>query len=154
MTLREALAWGAKTLQRASTTSAALDAEILLSAVTKKPREFFYTHPSRQLPAANLKKFKAVIARRKRGEPIAYLTLKKEFYGRDFYVDKHTLIPRPETELVIEAAIKFLKAKSYNLKTTIADIGTGSGCIAITLALELPKVNVYATDISKKALVV
>lgn len=153
MTLWQALNWATKKLKTRKIKTAALDAEVLLSFVTKKPKEFLYTHPEIKLTKPQLKKFTALISRRLEGEPVAYLRKKKEFYGLDFYVDRRVLIPRPETELLVEKIIKLLKAKSYKLKA-IADIGTGSGCIAITLAKYLPKVKILATDISQKTLLV
>ena len=94
------------------------------------------------------------MAKRLRGWPIAYLTNQKEFYGLNFYVDQRVLIPRPETELLVEEVIKLLKATSYFLKAAITDIGTGSGCIAVTLKKQLPKAKVLAIDVSKTALAV
>lgn len=125
-----------------------LDAEILLAFVLEKPKEFLYTHPEYKLTATQIKKFKKLVNCRKEGEPVAYLTNHKEFYGLNFYVDKNVLIPRPETETLVEEIIKDNK----NKKIVIADIGTGSGCIAIVLAKFLPKAKIYATDICKKAL--
>lgn len=153
MIIREALALGTKTLRKYSIPSATLDSEMLLSAVTRKPREFFYTYPLRALTFAQLIKFKALIIKRKRGEPVAYLVSKKEFYGRDFFVNKRVLVPRPETETIIEAVLEYCDTNALP-SPNIADVGTGSGCIAITLALEIPRAKVLATDISKKALFV
>jgi len=125
-----------------------LDAEIILSFIVKKPKEFLYTYPEYKLTINQIKKFKNLVIRRSKGEPVAYLTNHKEFYGLDFYINKNILIPRPETETLIEEIIKNEK----NKKLIITDIGTGSGCIAITLAKFLPKAKIYATDICKKAL--
>src|SRR3989339_1203666 len=132
MIIRETLAMGTETLYRYLIPNAALDSETLLSAVIKKPREFFYTYPLHTLTSTQLEEFNALIAKRKRGEPVAYLVSKKEFYGHDFYVDKRVLIPRPETETIIDSVLEYCH-KHMLSSPTIADIGTGSGCIAVTL---------------------
>ena len=150
MNIKQTLIWATNKLK---IKTASLDAEVLLSNVLKKPKEFLYTYPEKELTNQQTEKFKKLISRRAKFEPIAYLTNQKEFYGLNFYVDKCVLIPRPETELLVEevlSQIYKLQTKSY--KITIADIGTGSGCIAITLAKHLPKATIYAADISKTAL--
>ena len=144
MIIREALQYAAKSIASASPI---LDAEVLLSFVLKQPKEFPYTHPEKPVTTTQEQEFKTLISRRNTGEPVAYLTNHKEFYGRDFYVDQRVLIPRPETELIIDLIKQY--AQSQN---SIADIGTGSGCIAITLAKELPNATINATDISTGAL--
>ncbi|MBI5071594.1 peptide chain release factor N(5)-glutamine methyltransferase [Candidatus Falkowbacteria bacterium] len=145
MTIKQSLIEAIKILQKNKISSPALDAEILLAFVTKKPKEFLYAHPKKKLAAGQLAKFKKLIARRVRHEPIAYLTDHKYFYGLDFFVDKNVLIPRPETETLVEAAID-------KNPTAIIDVGTGSGAIAITLAHHLPKAKIFATEISAAAL--
>jgi release factor glutamine methyltransferase len=131
-------------------TSARLDAEVLLSFVLNKPKEFLYTYPDHKLTKSQQTKFTNLIKKRTNGVPVAYLTGQKEFYGRSFIVNKDVLIPRPETELIIDT-IKQVNKKTKK-QIIIADIGTGSGCIAITLAKELPNTKIIATDISTKAL--
>jgi release factor glutamine methyltransferase len=126
----------------------ALDLELLISAAIKKPREFVLTHPEHRFTKNQKLKIKNFIARRRCGEPIAYILGQKEFYGLEFKVDKNTLIPRPETELIVENVIK-LQPKN----TTIIDVGTGSGNIIISLAKSLKEKNLFvATDISLQAL--
>ncbi|MEK7557655.1 MAG: peptide chain release factor N(5)-glutamine methyltransferase [Patescibacteria group bacterium] len=140
------------------------DAEILLSTILKKQREFILSHTEYKLTKLQIKNYHALINRRINGEPIAYLTGHKEFYGFDFNVNKNVLIPRPETELIIDEALKFVAHDSQPI--TIIDVGTGSGCIIITLAklLEpelkiknyesgIKKYKLFATDISQKALI-
>ncbi|MFA6271879.1 MAG: peptide chain release factor N(5)-glutamine methyltransferase [Patescibacteria group bacterium] len=134
-----------------SITSATLDAEVLLSFVLKKPKEYILSHPEIILTQKQQTTLDKLIKRRTELEPVAYLTNNKEFYGLDFYVDKNVLIPRPETELLVETVLKEIK---NDLTITIADIGTGSGCIAIAIAKNLPQAKIIAVDISNPALTV
>lgn len=128
-----------------------LDAEILLSFVLKKTKEYLLAHPEKKLTEPQARNFNSLLRRRRRGEPIAYLRSQKEFFGLDFFVDKNVLIPRPETEILVEAALKNTQVAG------IIDIGTGSGNIIVSIAKNIPvairnKINFYALDISKKAL--
>lgn len=148
MTVKHALTWAINKLKAKKITSADLDAEVLLSHTLKKSREYLFTHPEASLSTYQLKSFRNLIARRGKHEPVAYLTSHKEFYGLDFIVNKSVLIPRPETENLVEAVIREVGYKKW----TIADIGTGSGCIAIALKKNLPKCKVLATDKSAAAL--
>jgi release factor glutamine methyltransferase len=148
MTIKQALTWAIEILKKNKIISPALDAEILLSFVIKKPKEFLYAHSEKKLTVAQILKFKKLIARRAQHEPIAYITGHKYFYGLDFFVDKNILIPRPETELLVEET---LKSKISNLKSVIVDVGTGSGAIAGALAKNLPKTKIFATEISPGA---
>lgn len=146
--------------------SAHLDAEILLSFIIKKPKEFLYTHPEKKLNQKQISSLKRVVNARFKQMPIAYIIGKKEFYDLNFYVNKDVLIPRPETEILVDTILNYShkispyhpdKSKGMgqagkNSKLAIADIGTGSGCIAITLARHLPYTKIYASDISQKAL--
>ena len=138
---------GNNKLQNLETPS--LDVEVLLSFVLKKPREYLLAHGEDEVSPEQEQQFHALIAERAKHKPIAYLTKHKEFYGRDFYVDERVHIPRPATEDLID----YIKEKiPKNFSGTMADIGTGSGCIAITLALEFPNAKIIATDISEDAL--
>ncbi len=130
------------------------DQDIVLSHLLGRPREFIYAHPEVILTATQQRTFKDLCRRREAGEPIAYLTGHKEFYGLDFIVNQHVLIPRPDTELLVEQVINYFEKHKIKNHFLIADIGTGSGCIAVTLKKLLPKVTVLATDISKPALTV
>jgi len=123
-----------------------LDFDCLLGHVLKCERAFLYTHPEIELTGPQLKKLQALLKRRAQGEPVAYLVGRKDFFGLDFIVNKNVLIPRPETEILVEEVFK-----KNNIKT-VADIGTGSGCIAIALAKTKPNLKVYAIDISSAAL--
>jgi len=124
--------------------------DILLSYVLHKPKEFIYGHPQHTLTTSQQTKIFALLKRRRAGEPIAYLTGHKEFYGLDFLVSPAVLIPRPDTELLVEMVLDVCVRTNY----TIADIGTGSGNIAITLKHSLPNCTVIATDVSSAALAI
>lgn len=156
MTINQALNLATDKLTKKHLTTSSLDAEVLLSFIIKKPKEYLHTHPEAKLTAGQLKKFNQLIARRAKGEPVAYLRNLKEFYGLEFYVDKNVLIPRPETELLVDEILNSLPSCRDVLQyaPTIADIGTGSGCIAIAFKKHLPKATVMATEISSKALAV
>ena len=143
----QALQCGFATLKKISN-SPFLDAEVLLSHVLKKDRTFLFTYPEKKLTSAQERKIKSLVVRRKKHEPIAYIIGHKEFYGLNFFVNHDVLIPRPETEKLIEQVISF----SNNKNIKICEMGTGSGCIAIALARNLPKAQILATDISRSAL--
>ncbi len=127
-----------------------LDVELLLSFVLEKPKEYLYANPDKELTKNRVERFDKLLTRRKKGEPIAYIIDKKYFYGLEFYVDRRVLIPRPETEILVEEVMKEERGKKKEVR--IADVGTGSGCIAISLAKNLPGAKIWAIDISKKAL--
>jgi release factor glutamine methyltransferase len=161
MDVRTALKTGIAKLREAGVPSFTLSAELLLLHVATRDRTWLYSHPEENLPQEITDRFFALIARRAAGEPTQYLTGKQEFWGLEFEVRPDVLIPRPETEHVIEVALDRLALRELRAgrpqKTIgeglqIADIGTGSGCIAIALAKELPKAEFVATDISRGAL--
>ncbi len=131
-----------------------LGAEVLLAFVLDRGREFLLAHPDNVLTEVEEKQFWFLLRRFFAGEPVAYLTHRKEFFGLDFYVDERVLIPRPETEFLVQQVIDFLRdfsdLKSEPLR--ILDIGTGSGCIAVALAKHLSFAQITATDISTLAL--
>jgi release factor glutamine methyltransferase len=127
-----------------------LDTELILAYVLKKTREYVFTHPEFKLSKIQLQKFKKLVLRRKKGEPIAYLTGKKGFYDLEFLVNKNVLIPRPETELIVDEVKSLTRNKDYQF--SIIDVGTGSGCIIITLAKLLKQNAFYGIDISSQAL--
>ena len=154
-TIEKARIYGNNFLKGSSPTYL-LDVEILLSYSIKKKKIFMYSDPQFLILPKHYKKFQRLLRLRKNKKPISYLVNSKEFYGRDFFVDKRVLIPRPETEGLIDI-VKHQIAEKYfnNNKLKILDIGTGSGCIAITLLSELKdSVSVSAIDISAKALTV
>lgn len=142
--------------QRPDYHTARLDAQVLLSHVLNVERGTLYAYPERALTSEQEQRYFSLIQRRAQGTPVAYLTGHKEFYGLDFLVDQRVLIPRPETELLVEAALQVCRRKLDAGQTPIvADIGTGSGAIPITLAVHEPRLSyLYATDISSDALAV
>jgi release factor glutamine methyltransferase len=129
----------------------ASEARLLLGHVLDKPSSWLIAHEDEVLDENAMLNFASLAARRAGGEPVAYLVGRREFFGRDFTVSPGVLIPRPETELLVELAVAGLGAGST---ARILDLGTGSGCIAVTLALELPQAQVSAIDSSAAALAV
>src|SRR5690606_38397805 len=127
-----------------------LDAELLLAHALGKPREHLYAWPDAILDSAVLARFEALLARRLAGEPVAYLRGRREFWNLQLAVSPAVLIPRPDTELLVELALDLLPAT----RQKVADLGTGSGAIALALASERPAWRVIATDASAEALAV
>ena len=125
--------------------------EIILAHVSQKDRGWLLSHPEFKLSTPEQSEYDKMIKRFDAGEPLPYILGYKEFYGRTFTVNKHTLIPRPESEMIIDLT-KIIAAHIHT--PTIIDIGTGSGCLAITAALEIPHAQVYASDISNDALAI
>ena len=156
--LRSLLSLGIAHLEEARVPSAALAAELLLMHVLGQDRTWIYAHPEHELEATERELYFHLIARRASGVPTQYLTGHQEFWGLDFEVTPDVLIPRPETEHLIEVALGRLgiatEADSPRRrdKFLVADVGTGSGCIAVALAHELPAAEIVATDISASAL--
>ena len=148
-TLKEALNQARVSLQTRNIEDASFESELLLRHTLKITRAQLYANPDRILTREEETTFWVFVKRRLNLEPLAYIARSREFYGLSFYVDHRVLIPRPETELLVEETIK--SAQNYP-SLTIADIGTGAGAIAISLALNLPQAKIYATDISKPAL--
>jgi len=142
-----------QTLRGAKVADASVEAELLLGHVLGMSRTGLYTGPERPLTSTETERLRDLVRRRLDREPAAYILGHCEFYGIDFYVDSRTLIPRPETELLVEEALELAQRISrQGRQTSIADIGTGCGAIAISLALALPRAKIYATDISPSAL--
>jgi release factor glutamine methyltransferase len=130
-----------------------LDAVFLLAHAGGVSRQEMIAHRERELSAEVAERFAALVAERERGMPLAYVTGEAGFYGRMFGVDPRVLVPRPETELAVEWAVRHLRAIGRE-NGAAADVGTGSGAIAVTLACELPGLSVYASDVSQDALAV
>jgi release factor glutamine methyltransferase len=130
-----------------------LDAVFLLAHAGGVSRQEMIAHRERELAPEVAERFEMLVARREAGAPLAYVTGEAGFYGRMFAVDERVLVPRPETELAVEWAVRHLRAIGREAGTA-ADVGTGSGAIAVTLACELSDLNVYASDASQPALAV
>ena len=163
MDVRGALQYGIAQLRSANVSAYTLAAELLLLHVVAKERAWLYAHPEERLSAEQQHNFLALLARRAAGEPVQHLTGHQEFWGLEFEVNRDVLTPRPETEHLIEVTLDRLALREVRKgrpQTTdgtgiiIADVGTGSGCIAITMAKELPHARLYACDIAPAALAV
>ena len=161
--VRTALKQGIHLLREANVPSDTLAAELLLLHVTRRDRTWIYAHPEEMLDPKIVESYFSLLRRRTAGEPTQHLTGKQEFWGLEFEVTPDVLIPRPETEHLIEVALDRLAvrelrsgrdAKLTGEGLTIVDIGTGSGCIAIGLAKEFPSAKIYATDVSRAALAI
>jgi len=160
VSVREAVLWGARVLEQHGCDSPRLDAELLLAHALGLSRARLLAQFDRVLSPAELARYRQLIERRRAHEPVAYIVGHQEFYGLDFYVDRRVLIPRPETELLVEKAIELagkvgdsgygIGVSSYPI--TLADVGTGSGAIAVSLAVHLPQATIYALDSSAEAL--
>ncbi|MDP3244792.1 MAG: peptide chain release factor N(5)-glutamine methyltransferase [bacterium] len=165
LSIQQSLIWASQQLKKSNIKSHGLDAEVLLSFILKTTKEKLYAHPEQKLNGSQLTTYNKLIKRRAKHEPVAYLTGHKEFFGLDFWGNKKVLIPRPETELMIDQVL-YLFQKSVSkrdgrskLTPIIVDVGTGSGCIVITLAkiiknwkLEIGNWKFFGSDISPAAL--
>ena len=149
MNIENILNEGINILQKNKIANPQLDSEILLSNSIKRDKKHIILNPKEILDSEQLGKFKSLIERRKKGEPIAYIINKKEFWKDEFFVNKDVLIPRPDSELIIE---QVLKIYSKDMQLQVLDIGTGSGCILLSILKE--RSNFYGTgiDISKKSI--
>ena len=145
-----ALLTARRRLARAGIRTAALDAEVLLAHVLSSTREGLLAHPERRLTSAQARRFSGLVSKRASRMPVAYLTGDKEFYGLGLRVTPRVLIPRPETELLVELAIDFLKAHPDARR--VIDLGTGSGAIAVAIGRRVPSVRLEASDINLSAL--
>ena len=150
MLVKEAIRQGATLLAPAAGEDARLEAEMLLRTALGLTRAQLYARLTDDAPPAALHRFHALLDRRLAHEPVSYLRGYKEFYGLEFRTDRRALIPRPETELLVELALAAARHRDPAL--AIADVGTGCGCIAVALAAHLPGATVYATDVSPAAL--
>ena len=148
MKILELLKLGSKILKSRKIKTHLLDSELILSCVLKRSRENLLITLDQKVSKKIVFKYRSLIFRRSTGEPIAYISKKKEFWSKNFFVNKNTLIPRPETELLSENIIKIFK----NKKISILDIGTGSGCILLSILGEITESKGVGIDISKKAI--
>jgi len=157
MILSNMLYWGTSAFQLQKIDDPSTEARVLLGHILNLSSTELYAQSERILSPDQIVKFQKFVERRLSREPTAYIINRKEFYGIDFYVDNSVLIPRPETELLVDEAISFIRSKLNNsayLKKPmfVADIGTGCGSIAISLAKNISDIKIYATDISSSAL--
>lgn len=150
---RSALSWAVALLADADVDTPRLDAELLLCHVWVCNRAHLYAHPEDPLSRIESSHFGRLVERRAEREPLAYLTGRKEFFGLDFLVDRRVLVPRPETELLVELAIARLRGMlPTNPTPAVADVGTGCAAIAVSLATQIPTAIVHALDVSDEAL--
>src|SRR5215203_1418396 len=140
----------AERLRLAGVTDSALEARLLVEHVIDRDRAWVLAHPEVALSADQEGRLANLVDRRLRGEPIPYLLSRREFYGMDFYVDSRVLIPRPETEVLVDEILQVTVATSAGIR--IIDVGTGSGAIALALAAHLPEARITGVDCSADAL--
>ena len=150
MNALELIKKGSSELKQKKIASFRLDSEILLSKVLNKRREEILINLNQKICAKHESKYSDLIKRRSNNEPVAYICEEKEFWSKNFFVNNNTLIPRPETELMVEKLVKIFKDK----RISILDIGTGSGCILISLLSELKNSKGVGIDISKNAVLI
>ena len=150
MLVNEAIAFAEQELKRSNNLNSRLDSEILVSHLINVPREIIHSKLKENLPSNKTEELQKLVNRRAKKEPIAYILNKKEFWSTNFYVDRSVLIPRPETEVLIDLILSHINNK--NNYFSILDIGTGSGCILISLLKELIKAKGIGVDKSSKAI--
>ncbi len=151
ITIAGVLAETRQTLESSGITEAALDARVLVKAALGISQTELLTEQDRQVDSETRKKLDEFVGRRAQREPLQYITGSVEFYGRDFSVDRRVLVPRPETELLVEQAVRRVKECRVEAPRVL-DIGTGSGVLAVTMVAEVPSARVVATDVSADAL--
>ena len=152
MLVNEAIAFAEQELKRSNNLNSRLDSEILVSHLINIPRESIYSKLKENLPSSKTEELQKLVSRRVKKEPIAYILNNKEFWSTNFYVDRSVLIPRPETEVLIDLILSQINNK--NNYFNILDIGTGSGCILVSLLKELTKAKGIGIDKSSKAIAV
>ena len=152
MLVNEAIAFAEQELKRSNNLNSRLDSEILVSHLINIPRETIYSKLKENLPSNKTEELQKLVSRRVKKEPIAYILNNKEFWSTNFYVDRSVLIPRPETEVLIDLILSQISNKNNYLN--ILDIGTGSGCILISLLKELVKAKGIGVDKSTKAIAI
>jgi release factor glutamine methyltransferase len=152
MLVNEAIAFAEQELKRSNNLNSRLDSELLVSYLINIPRESIYSKLKENLPSNKTEELQKLVSRRVKKEPIAYILNNKEFWSTNFYVDRSVLIPRPETEVLIDLILSQINNK--NNYFNILDIGTGSGCILVSLLKELTKAKGVGVDKSSKAIAV
>lgn len=146
-----ALVSATQRLSESGSESARLDSQVLLAHVLERDRSWLFAHHDHELSHGDCHRYADLITRRRRREPVAYLLGRKEFYGLEFAVDRRVLIPRPETELLVDLVLAQINDRPHR-PVVVADVGTGSGAIAITVAAHAPEARIYGIDISRDAL--
>jgi release factor glutamine methyltransferase len=150
-TVRDLLERGFKSLSKTERKSPRLESELIVMHLLDVDKAYLYTHPNRIVSKEIIEKFEELIEKRKEGYPIQYILKNQEFMGLDFHVTEGVLVPRPDTEILIEYIIKFAR-KNKKEKIKILDIGTGSGAISLSLAYYIENSYIYSVDISEKAI--
>jgi release factor glutamine methyltransferase len=153
MTIADALGWSIAQLQAEPIGPPRMAAEALLMHVLQRDRAFLHAHPEYELSAREQKQFEEIVTKRASGIPLQYITGHQEFWKLDFLVTPAVLIPRPETEHLVESALELIRASHIN-RPRIVDVGTGSGCIILSVAQEIASAELHAVDISPEALAV
>ena len=149
MNIKDLVSSGVKILSSSNIKNPYLDAEIMLSSIIKKERDYIILNETDKINYSIIKKFLKLVNRRKIGEPISYIIKKKHFWNESFYINNHVLIPRPDTEHIVEEVLKLIK---INSRKSLLDIGTGSGCILLSILKERKLLRGYGIDISKKSI--
>jgi release factor glutamine methyltransferase len=151
-TIGRVVSWAADDFRRRGIESPRFEAELLLAHALRIDRMHVIIEPARPLDEGELARFRELIRRRRGGEPVAYIRGEKEFYGRVFRIDKRVLVPRPDTEILVETALR--RTTTSSMGGRYLDLCTGSGCVAVSLARERPTCKVFAVDLSVEALAV
>jgi release factor glutamine methyltransferase len=151
-TVGRVVTWAADDFRRRGIESPRFEAELLLAHALKIDRMHVIIEPARSLDDGELARYRDFIRRRRAGEPVAYIRGEKEFYGRVFHIDKRVLVPRPDTEILVETALR--RTGGSSMGGRYLDLCTGSGCVAVSLAKERPTCKVFAVDLSSDALAV
>ncbi len=152
MNLRQVLRDALQQLTAAQVPSASTTAEVLLMHVLERDRTFLYAYPEAELSVEQERAYRHLLRQRAAGHPTQYLTCRQEFWGLPLHVEPGVFIPRPETEHVVEVALQIVRERMSKADARIVDVGTGTGCIALALAKELPEAHITAVDVSEEAL--
>lgn len=152
MNLRQVLRDALQQLTAAQVPSASTTAEVLLMHVLERDRTFLYAYPEAELSVEQERAYRHLLRQRAAGHPTQYLTCRQEFWGLPFHVEPGVFIPRPETEHVVEVALQIVRERMSKADARIVDVGTGTGCIALALAKDLPSAHITAVDVSEDAL--
>lgn len=152
MVINELLQLGVEKLGEREYLDPLLESIIILSYLQNVDKSYIYTHGDKEIPEGIVDKFLNFIEKRKKGYPLSYILKEKEFYGLDFYIEEGVLVPRPDTEILVEWIINKVNNEFKDKPLNVVELGTGSGCIALTLAYYLKNIKVFAVDIDEVAL--